>query len=268
MTVSRGMFDKKHAGRGVFDSPGQAAAHVRKAVRKARAEKSALADGSDMANQILGLMGMSGKCTRHMLNNLCTFPGIRYVEVGSHLGSTYCSALYNNKEMGLGVSIDNWSQFVTPGEGGAQHIKKNFVRNARAVVNNNNPENGTEKYTFYEADYNEFDFAPLGPIDFYFFDGPHHWTEQKAGILKAYPALADTFIFLVDDWNWPGPQEGTEAAIAELGLHVHYRVEIYSEPEGFVPQGDSAQYIPTRFAGSKWHNGVAVFVMSKTKRMD
>ena len=262
MTIHREMFDKKQAGKGVFTTPQEAAAHVRKAVRLARKEKSSLNDDNEITKAILKLMGMSGKCTRHMLNNLCAYPGIRYVEVGSHLGSTYCSAIYNNKDMQLGVSIDNWSQFVNPDGTGKDQVKTMFVSNAGNVVKFNGTTNN-QKWMFFESDYNEFNFEQLGPIDFYFFDGPHHWTEQKAGILKAYPALADTFIFLVDDWNWPGPQEGTEAAIAELGLKVHYRVEIYTEPEGYIPSDMEAQFIPTRFAGSKWHNGIAVFVMSK-----
>ena len=147
---------------GMFKTPEEAVAHVRNSLRFARKEKSKLSEDTPQAKGILGLLGMSGKCTRHLLNNLASPEGIRYVEVGSHLGSTYCSAIYQNKDIGLAASMDNWSQFVISEPPDENQVKDTFLENVKRVVAANGTREVDPQYLFFERDYKDFDFDGFG----------------------------------------------------------------------------------------------------------
>ncbi len=253
---------------GVFTKVSDAVDHVRTSLRRGRNEESKLANGLETSDQILGVSGMSGKKARHTLNNLMSLPGITYLEVGSNLGSTYCSSIAWNKEIGWAASVDNWSQFMETSDG---HLNLNtrtqFHENVKVVVARTWHEDNTigerKRYFCHDSDFREFDFSKHGPIDVYFFDGPHCENDQKDGITYAGEALADIAIIIVDDWNWGGPREGTMEAIEELGFNVHYQVEIFTPPPGFVFMDTKAQYYPNRFQGSDWHNGFSIIVVSR-----
>jgi len=58
---------------------------------------------------ILQMSGMSGSKTRHFYNNLCSFPDITYLEIGTWKGSTVCSAICNN--ISTVVCIDNFNKY-------------------------------------------------------------------------------------------------------------------------------------------------------------
>ena len=53
---------------------------------------------------------MSDASVRHLINNLASAPGTRYLEVGSWRGSTLASALGggNDATVDLSVAIDLW----------------------------------------------------------------------------------------------------------------------------------------------------------------
>ena len=72
-----------------------------------------------------------------------------------------------------------------------------------------------------EADFRYVEYAKLpGPFPVYLFDGPHDAIDQYYGLKLALPALADQFVFIVDDWNWARVRDGTLAAIPRCDLTV------------------------------------------------
>src|SRR2546426_12350592 len=67
---------------------------------------------SKLTSEILGLAGFSSPRMRHFLNNVCSFPSVNYLEIGTWKGSTLLSASYLNS--GQFTGIDNFSQFGDP----------------------------------------------------------------------------------------------------------------------------------------------------------
>jgi hypothetical protein len=254
---------------GVFKTVQDAVDHVRSAITSGRGHKSSLSDGTENAEAILRLVGMSGGKTRHTLNNLMSYPNINYVEVGSHIGSTFCSSIYNNPHIASATSVDNWSQFDDYSSTNVNGGTRDFFRaNVKGTINSFSAvEPAMARYFLHDADFREFDFVAMckNPIDMYFFDGPHTRQDQKDGIVCAADAIADIAIIMVDDWNWGGPRQGTFAALEEIGFHIHYQLEIYTPPAGFHPiKHDDVTMRPNRFAGSDWHNGISIMVVSRS----
>lgn len=216
----------------------------RSATRMTAAVKAAMqlavTDTSNLDPRVFGLPGMSGRRYRAFINNLIS--GIsdpRYLEVGSWAGSTLCSAI--NRNAVRATAIDNWSQFGGPKENFLANVQE--FRTPQAYVN------------FIEMDFRQVDYAALGKFDVYLFDGPHEKIDQFDGLNLAQPALNDTFVFIVDDWNWSGVREGTEEAVARCGLTVHYKLEIRTTLD------DSHAAIANE--NSDWHNGYSIAVLSK-----
>jgi len=57
----------------------------------------------------LSVQGMSDASIRHLLNNLCSAPGTRYLEVGSWRGSTLTACLSGNEvNVDQAVAVDSW----------------------------------------------------------------------------------------------------------------------------------------------------------------
>jgi hypothetical protein len=72
------------------------------------------------------------------------------------------------------------------------------------------------------------------------------------------PALDDTFIFIVDDWNDPRPREGTARAIKDLGVEIIYSMQIRTS------NGIDTIYPEVVLQDSYWHNGYFIAVCKKS----
>jgi hypothetical protein len=241
--------------KGIFANPSDAVNHVLSSFKNAREYNSNLSDGSPASEAILGMFGMSGKKWRHFLNNIINFENLRYSEVGAHVGSTFCAAIYKNSKINFASTMDNFTQFAD------DKTKEFLINNVSAVAVESGFIKEENKLAIFEQDFNKFDFANLNPIDVYFFDGPHDEESQKQGIVRVFDSLADTSIILVDDWNWGGPKRGTFAALEEIPADINYQCEIFTAPEGHVEK--DGKMIFNRFGESDWHNGVSVFVITK-----
>ena len=169
------------------------------------------------APEILKIDGKSGTKFRHFLNNLCSIPNIKYLEVGAYTGSSIISALYNNQTV-EGVTFDNWSEYGGP--------KDTFYKNLSLLKN--------PKLKIYESDCFLFDRNNLSGVDIYFYDGSHDMYSQYRGISFFSQCLNKPAIIIVDDWNNQhdkNTQKGTKDAISDFGLNVLW----YWETVNFVP---------------------------------
>ena len=189
---------------------------------------------SRLSDAVLSLDGMSSPKVRHLLNNLCRRPGTRYLEVGVWAGSTLISALYGNESTVVAAdAIDNFSQFGGPREA--------FEKNTREFL-------GEGRFRLHVNGYREVAPTLQPPVNVYFYDGEHSAENQRDGLLHFWPCLADEFVFVVDDWNWPCVQQGTYEGIAKSGGRL---VKFWELPAAF--NGDREQ----------WWNGLFVGVIQK-----
>jgi hypothetical protein len=186
--------------------------------------------------------GMSGKRYRYLINNLVELTeNPRYLEIGSWLGSTACSALYGNISKAL--CIDNWSEFGGP--------REMFLQNIDAIK-----KTAKIDFTFLESDYRQVNYANLGKFNIFLFDGPHTEEDQYAGVSLTEPALDDVYTFIVDDWNWEPVRSGTLNAIHRCRIEIICSIEIRTSQDNTQP--DSAA-----FRKSDWHNGYFIAVCKK-----
>ena len=188
---------------------------------------------------IVEMQGMSGKRYRQMINQIISrLPDARYLEVGTWLGSTLCSAISGNAVSA--TAIDMWGVF--PGSIDTLH------ENIRRAQNGGNP------VTFLQEDFRQVDFSNIGRFNAYMFDGPHSEQDQYDGIVIAMPALDDEFVLIVDDYNSFDVQSGTQRAIVDLGLIVD-SIEILTTLDGSHPS--------LAHQNSDWHNGYFIASMRK-----
>jgi hypothetical protein len=81
-------------------------------------------------------------------------------------------------------------------------------------------------FNLIDNDFRAIDYSSIGTYNVYMFDGPHSEQDQYDGVAISQPALDDRFTLIVDDYNDPNVQRGTQNAIQALGLTVETSLEI------------------------------------------
>jgi len=190
------------------------------------------------------LEGLSGRKFRYFLNILIeNLEKPRYLEIGSWLGSTACSASYgNNLKL---TCIDDWSQTFK----GIKEPRKKFYKNLNRSLNKNSVTN------VLETDYKQINYKGIGKHNVFFFDGPHHKKDHFDAIILTQDALEDEFIMIIDDWNWKQVRDGTNQALKTLNLKIISFVEIRTTQNDLKPLFEGKN--------SDWHNGYALFIIRK-----
>lgn len=203
--------------------------HIQQSIVKAEGGDSSL------PKNVLALEGMSSAKVRHLLNNLCSLPRTNYLEIGSWKGSTWIAALYNNSSsISSAIAIDNWSQFSGP--------KDQFIRNCRVFLKNMN-------YKFIESDCFQTDLTLFAnPINLYFYDGDHSALSQEMAFTYFNEIFDNSFIAIVDDWNWSEVKEGTYNAFKQLGYTIVFETEL---PASYPGDNDN------------WWNGIYIALIRK-----
>ena len=212
--------------------------------------KDALMDSLSLTRKIskdiLKMEGLSGRKYRSLINSLVyKVKNPSYLEIGSWLGSTACSAVFKNN---LTITcIDNWSQVFFEKE--FPNPEKTFSENIEKCLGNDT------KYNFINNDFRKVDFSSIGKHNIYLFDGPHHYEDHFDGIILAQPALTEKFILIIDDWNWNQVRGGTVAALKHLKLNVISKLEVRTTQDGSnaLMMGQN----------SDWHQGYCFFVIQK-----
>ena len=157
------------------------------------------------------LLGFSGDNFRHLMNNLCSFPGANYLEVGVFRGSTLVCSVYGNEAtLGEVHAVDNFSEFNvgTHPKESLEWAMKRFLPKTK------------DRIQFHEVDCFDWDFSALPKIDIYFYDGEHSFESQRKAFTHFEPVFADCFIAVVDDWEQRQVRRGTRAAFEEMGYDV------------------------------------------------
>lgn len=221
-----------------------------------QAMASAQEDVSKLSEVELSHVGMSGRKFRHLMNNIGAIPNNRYLEIGVFNGSTLISSLAGNRHL-KAVAIDGWlDDFVPYMEKCNMQDVMNFV--VKTV----------EQYVPAQGDVHIlqspcWDVSPgevtkmFGgePVLTYLFDAGHSVLDHYLALTHFVPAMADTFIFIVDDWGWSSVQGGTYTAINDLSLQILYQIEVSNVRE---------YYNDLDPENNLWHNGLSVFLLKKT----
>jgi hypothetical protein len=183
-----------------MNRPEQLIEHTRQAII------NALNNQSKISDEVIAIHGMSSTKGRHMLNNICSLEGINYLEVGVWKGSTAISALYQNNIKNYTV-IENWK--ICP-----KDVQQALFNNFNSILGH--------KPNIIQEDC--FSFNPLErgikDIDIYFYDGEHEEIDQYQALTHYYDSLADHFVFIVDDTNYPPALVGTIKAILDKNLKI------------------------------------------------
>ena len=219
--------------------------HICCSILKTDRGLSKIDPNTELGKEILEYTGYTGTRTRHFYNNICNsdeLKDIKYLEIGTWYGSSSISAVYKNNITGL--FIDNWSQFE-----GEPKIFKDSISKFK----------GDSKVHIVENDCWKVDLKKLnmGPFNVYLYDGGHSELDHFKSLEYYYPVLDDTFIFMVDDWNWPNVRDGTMRAINTLNLKVLFR------HEEFISSNDLVN-MPNHKGKNTWWNGIGIFLLSKT----
>jgi len=197
-------------------------------------------NSSKCSSEILSMEGMSGSRTRHFYNNILNMKDARYLEIGTWKGSSVCSAMYGNNASV--VCIDNWAEFNGP--------KNEFLQNFEKFKGQNNA-------SFIEQDCFTVDVSKLPKFNIYLYDGDHKEICHYKALTHYIDCMDDTFIFIVDDWNWKCVRDGTLNAIRDLNLKMNFKLEYKTTFNDTHPLHGSPHQL-------LWHNGIAVFVLEKT----
>jgi hypothetical protein len=201
---------------------------------------AALAVEHKLPDWIRYMDGMSGKKYRYLINNLVeNTPDARYLEIGSHSGSTACAAIWGNKCKA--TCVDNWSEFGGP--------KDQFMDNINKVLTDN------VDFEFIENDFRKIDYSAIGKHNIYMFDGPHFEEDQYDGIELVQNALDDQYILIVDDYNFNQVRRGTEQALEHVGHKVLAKIEVNTMQVSGHP------IVSHQF--SDWHDGYLIALVSK-----
>lgn len=185
---------------------------------------------SKLTPEALGVPGFTSLKIRHLMNNLGAISK-NFMEVGSHKGGTFCSAVFQNMNLDHATAIDNYSEF---NEGSPM---QDMLTNA-----------GKFKPAAVSMKLITKDCWTIGPeslprgIDFYLYDGEHSLEAQTKACTHFLDSMANEFIFCVDDYSvWPQVKQGTQEGIAieqlrhtlsKGGFKVLFEQELWDGQEG------------------------------------
>jgi hypothetical protein len=185
----------------------------------------------------LAVPALSSLNIRHLMNNLGAI-STRYLEHGVHKGGLFCSTIFKNDNLKSAVAIDSWESDATNEDKAEPQFREN--------VSISKPIN--TECLIIKA--NSFDIPPSltnGDIDLYLFDADHSEDSQCRALTHFLPAMADEFIFCVDDWDFPEVEAGTLRGLRESGVEILF-CQIF---KGNDHDNDG------------WWNGYAVFLLKK-----
>lgn len=206
--------------------------HIQESIDKA------LKGESSLTQDQLSVRGFSTPTIRHLFSNLCNIEGT-YLEIGLFCGATFVSS-FNSKLTSIG--IEDHSQDFSEG---FELVKKELKENIDKFSGN------AKEVQVHYADCFAMDKSLLPDnIDIYFFDGFHSFETQFKALPSFLDKMANKFIWVVDDLNWPYVSEGTNAALK--GLEDKIDVEGCWILRGYHLNNDSV-----------WHNGIGLYLINK-----
>jgi len=204
---------------------------------------------SKLNKEALAVYGLSSTRGRHMLNNLCAFPEAVYLEIGSWKGATVIAASFANIGKFYAVDVFNVTFGQHDSAAAAFHRnKKTFAKYC--------------DFTFFEEDSWTLDLTKIPEkVNVYFYDGDHTDEGTRKAFTYYHEVLADTFILVMDDWNYEITRSATKEALKNYT--VLYDRELLT-PGGLCDtQGVKGFGSMLGRKVDTWWNGMYVAVLQK-----
>lgn len=160
-------------------------------------------------DEVLAIGGFSSPHTREVLSSAAaTVQPARILEIGSYQGSTAAALCFNNVVECIHC-VDDHSEF---GDVTSQLQSVCDRLGTQAVVH---------AFDFFGP----FDAGVFGGVKFnvYHYDGPHGEQQHARELEIALPHLADSFVYIVDDYSWPQVRSGCTAGLLALENRVRVK---------------------------------------------
>jgi hypothetical protein len=201
---------------------------------------------SKISEKTKNLPGLTSEKVKHFINNLCELPDCKYLEAGVFQGSIFAAAVEKNDL--VATAIDNFSESsIIPMDSNVNinsekgNNKEIFLRNIKDLVLNKQV-NIIDSNVF-ETDLNKISLKS----NVIFMDIEHTYESHYNFLNKFYEKIDNTFVYVVDDWNWLQVRDATFKSIEDLKLKTLFKEEIFTKGE------DKNDY---------W-NGLGIFVLNK-----
>lgn len=198
----------------------------------------ALEGQSNLSSEIHNIRGFSTPTIRRLINNLCQ-GAETYLEVGLYCGATFCSSFNKNC---TSIGIEDHSQDFSAG---FEQVKKELKENVDKFS-----DMAKEVYVHYEDCFKIDKSLIPGNIDVFMYDGHHDEQFQAAALPHFIDKMADSFIYLVDDWAWKSVFDGTNKGFEELKDKIE--IQMHWPLRGYSLENDPI-----------WHNSAGVFLIKK-----
>lgn len=212
-------------------TPEELCDHVRWSLSEAHEGRSKL------DTETLSIGGFSTPLQRRLMNNLCS-KARTYLEIGLFRGATFCAAACGNKELGA-IGVENFAQPF-----GEQGVEENLRDNIRMTL----PKCGD--MVLIDQDCWTWDQSGIiRKAEVGTYDGEHSLENQSRALPHFLKSMADTFVWVVDDFSWPDVQNGTKNGFELLKA----KIKIVGEWCYHVTANDHPLY----------HNGLGIFVIQK-----
>lgn len=201
---------------------------------------------SKISKKTKNLPGLTSEKVKHFINNLCELPDCKYLEAGVFQGSIFAAAVEKNDL--VATAIDNFSESsIIPMDSNVNinsekgNNKEIFLKNIKDLVLNKQV-NIIDSNVF-ETDLNKISLKS----NVIFMDIEHTYESHYNFLNKFYEKIDNTFVYVVDDWNWLQVRDATFKSIEDLKLKTLFKEEIFTKGE------DKNDY---------W-NGLGIFVLNK-----
>jgi len=198
--------------------------------------QDALNEKSNISDSALNVNGLISPKVKHLLNNICSMDGAKYLEVGSYQGASLTAAISNNNIPA--IAIDNWS---TPEISPMRKMDFDIEIDPKSKFLNN-----VKDKDIIVIDSSIEDICELPHrSNIIFYDGDHEYQSHQDAFNILDKHLDNIFIAIIDDYNWPQVQE----AMGSIKYKVLYMKEIYTSGEDL----------------NDFWNGLGIFVFEKYK---
>ncbi len=199
---------------------------------------------SKLTEEIMQIDGLTSRKVKSFLNNLCGLEGSSYLEFGTYKGATFCAAIYNNDIKS--TAVDNWKDFeLLPASFPMWHRSVEPKSNPYEIFLKNIRKCGIDSIEIINQNYLSLVKDSIKTkSNIIFYDGEHQFKDQYAIMSKLKDFSSDTFVLVIDDWNWE--KRGILKGIQDFNYKQLYKKEIFTKGE------DSKNF---------W-NGLGIFILS------
>lgn len=180
---------------------------------------------------MLAMDGLSGAKNKQFLNGIIeAIPNPVYLEIGVLTGTSFSCALFQNTYE-RAYAVDYWKEF----DPSLTTHRQEFL-------------DKLTQFNLHDVQLIEKDSFAIDPVaegihdvNVYYYDGHHSAESTYKSLMNYLPAMADEFIYIVDDFSFPGDanrhclevERGAMQAITELKaankIKLEYSVVCMSE---------------------------------------